>query len=129
MHSFSAILFFLGVLAPWREFLFSLRRWKPWRSLLGVSLFLACATPVFAQAAIQEPGAYAFYHPDGDVLEAGVSRHEPVTGFASVPLGDSGAYAAMDDSASASSCAQRYRSYDSESGTFLGDDGARRPCQ
>jgi hypothetical protein len=92
-------------------------------------LSMMIATPAFAQAAIQEPGAYAFYHPDGDVLEAGVSRHEPVTGFASVPLGDSGAYAAMDDSASASSCAQRYRSYDSESGTFLGYDGARRPCQ
>jgi hypothetical protein len=27
--------------------------------------------PVFAQAAIQEPGAYAFYHPDADVLNAG----------------------------------------------------------
>jgi hypothetical protein len=49
-------------------------------------LSMMIATPVFAQAAIQEPGAYAFYHPDGDVLEAGVSRHEPVTGFASVPL-------------------------------------------
>ena len=27
----------------------------------------------FAQAAIQEPGAYAFYHPDADVLNAGRS--------------------------------------------------------
>jgi hypothetical protein len=27
--------------------------------------------PVFAQAAISEPGAYAFYHPDSDVLNAG----------------------------------------------------------
>jgi len=26
------------------------------------------ATPVFAQAAIQEPGAFAFYHPNADVL-------------------------------------------------------------
>jgi len=26
------------------------------------------ATPAFAQAAIQEPGAYAFYHPNADVL-------------------------------------------------------------
>jgi hypothetical protein len=25
----------------------------------------------FAQAAISEPGAYAFYHPDADVLNAG----------------------------------------------------------
>ncbi|WMT78443.1 hypothetical protein [Bradyrhizobium sp. Ash2021] len=29
------------------------------------------ATPVFAQAAIQEPGAFAFYHPDLDVLNGG----------------------------------------------------------
>jgi hypothetical protein len=27
--------------------------------------------PVSAQAAISEPGAYAFYHPDADVLNAG----------------------------------------------------------
>lgn len=93
----------------------------------AVILSMMIATPAFAQAAVQEPGAYVFYHPDGDVLEAGVSRrHEPAAAL--VPLGDSGAYAAMDDSASASSCAQRYRSYDSESGTFLGNDGARRPC-
>lgn len=31
-------------------------------------LMAAIATPVFAQAAIQEPGAYAFYHPNADVL-------------------------------------------------------------
>jgi hypothetical protein len=29
------------------------------------------ATPVFAQAAIQEPGAFAFYHPYLDVLNGG----------------------------------------------------------
>src|SRR5260370_8978601 len=36
---------------------------------LGVAAILstATATPVFAQAAIQEPGAYAFYHPNGDL--------------------------------------------------------------
>jgi hypothetical protein len=27
--------------------------------------------PVFAQAAIDEPGMYAFYHPNADVLHAG----------------------------------------------------------
>ena len=35
------------------------------------------ATPVFAQAAIQEPGAYAFYHPNADVL-AGRSAVRPL---------------------------------------------------
>jgi hypothetical protein len=29
------------------------------------------ATPVFAQAAIGEPGAFAFYHPNADVLNGG----------------------------------------------------------
>jgi hypothetical protein len=30
-------------------------------------LSMLTATPVFAQAAIQEPGAYAFYHPNSDL--------------------------------------------------------------
>jgi hypothetical protein len=34
-------------------------------------LSLTFATPVFAQAAIQEPGMYAFYHPNNDVLNGG----------------------------------------------------------
>jgi len=39
-------------------------------------LLTAVATPVFAQAAIQEPGAYAFYHPNADVL-AGRGAYRP----------------------------------------------------
>ena len=41
--------------------------------ILAAALVLsaASATTAFAQAAIQEPGAYAFYHPNGDVLHAG----------------------------------------------------------
>ena len=37
-------------------------------TFLGVAAILstAIATPVFAQAVIQEPGAYAFSYPDGD---------------------------------------------------------------
>jgi hypothetical protein len=34
-------------------------------------LSAAFAGPVFAQAAIDEPGMYAFYHPNADVLHAG----------------------------------------------------------
>jgi len=45
------------------------------------SLSIVSARFAWAQAAIQEPGAYAFYHPDGDVLRAGSgqygSRAEP----------------------------------------------------
>ena len=39
-------------------------------------LLTAVATPVFAQAAIQEPGAYSFYHPNADVL-AGRQGYRP----------------------------------------------------
>jgi hypothetical protein len=38
-------------------------------TFLSVATILstALATPVVAQAVIQEPGAYAFYHPNGDL--------------------------------------------------------------
>ena len=39
---------------------------------------LMSATPVFAQAAIQEPGAFAFYYPNNDVLNGG--RPTPAAG-------------------------------------------------
>jgi len=44
--------------------------------ILAAALVLsaASATTAFSQAAIQEPGAYAFYHPNGDVLQAGSPR-------------------------------------------------------
>jgi hypothetical protein len=48
------------------------------------------ATPVFAQAAISEPGAFAFYHPDADVLNGGrplssASSPSPYEAYAAVP--------------------------------------------
>jgi len=47
-------------------------------------------SPVFAQAAISEPGEYSFYHPDRDVLNGGApdwgSRAAPA------PYSDSQAY-------------------------------------
>jgi hypothetical protein len=93
-------------------------------------LSMAIATPLFAQAAIQEPGAFAFYHPDADVLDAGRPAPAETTGaMASAPFGGSNAYASIDSGASASSCAQRYRSFDPASGTFLGRDGQRHSCR
>ncbi len=83
------------------------------------------ATPVFARAAIQEPGLFAFYHPNADVLNGGAPA--PEAGLAWAPSAAGEAYAAM-KSGSGASCAQRYRSYDPASGTFLGYDGRRRPC-
>jgi hypothetical protein len=85
--------------------------------------------PVFAQAAIQEPGAFAFYHPDADVLNGG--RPTPAAAadaMASVRFGNRDAFASMDGRAKGSSCAQRYRTFDPASGTYLGYDDNRHPC-
>jgi hypothetical protein len=41
------------------------------------SLSIVNASSAHAQAAISEPGAYAFYHPNGDVLRAGPSQSGP----------------------------------------------------
>ncbi len=78
-----------------------------------------------AQAAIQEPGAFAFYYPNNDVLNGG--RPTPAAGLdPKMPLlFGSNPYAAMENSTDGASCAGRYRSYDPASGTFLGYDGRR----
>lgn len=39
-------------------------------SLIAAAFVIAAATTVFAQAAVQEPGAFAFNHPNADVLNA-----------------------------------------------------------
>jgi hypothetical protein len=99
--------------------------------ILGAAAVLSMmmATPLFGQAAIQEPGAFAFYHPNADVLNGGRPTPAASGAMASVPLGASDAYAAMGGNANGSSCAQRYRSYDPVSGTFLGYDGHRHPYE
>jgi len=56
-------------------------------------LSMLMATPLFAQAAIQEPGAFAFYHPNADVLNGGRPTPAASGALASVPLGASDAYA------------------------------------
>ena len=59
--------------------------------LLSAALILSTgmATPVFAQAAISEPGAYAFYHPNGDVLHTGAVPSPAPDAYAMVPYGSS----------------------------------------
>jgi len=98
--------------------------------ILGVAavLSLMCATPVFAQAAIQEPGLFSFYYPNNDVLNGG--RPTPAAGpdaRTPVLLGSGGPL--MDSNANGESCAARHRSYDPASGTFLGVDGRRHACE
>jgi hypothetical protein len=93
-------------------------------------LSLMIAPPVFGQAAIQEPGAFAFSHPDADVLNGGrPAAGAPSGAMASAPFGARDANASMSGNADTSSCAQRYRSYDPASRTFVGYDGNRHPCQ
>lgn len=50
-------------------------------------LSAAFVTQAFAQAAVQEPGAFAFYHPDADVLAAGRGA-PPAAAFAYAPAPD-----------------------------------------
>jgi hypothetical protein len=54
--------------------------------MLGAAaiLSLMSATPVFAQAAIQEPGMFAFYYPNNDVLNGG--RPTPAAGLDATTL-------------------------------------------
>src|SRR6185369_17810741 len=87
-------------------------------------LSLMFATPVFAQAAIQEPGAFAFYYPNNDVLNGGRPTPAARANALTPEIFGSGG-PVMDSSAS---CA-RYRSFDPTSGTFLGHDGRRHICQ
>jgi len=90
-------------------------------------LSMMIATPVFAQAAVDEPGAYSFYHPDSDPLNA-YGPSAPAGAMAAVPYGDSRASAYMNGSTDAPSCAH-YRSYNPATGTFLGRDDMRHSCQ
>ena len=57
--------------------------------LFGAALVVTAlvATPVSAQQAVQEPGAAAFYHPNADILHAGVPA--PSNAFAAM-RGDDG---------------------------------------
>ena len=55
------------------------------------SLSIVNAGYAWAQAAISEPGAYAFYHPDADVLHAGSGQY----GAHAEPYGATGVRNAM----------------------------------
>ena len=92
-------------------------------------LSMIASTQVFAQAAIGSPGVFSFYYPDRDVLNGGAPISAPSTsGTASARLRNHRFYGTM-NSASNTSCAERYHSYAPKSGTFLGDDGRRHPCK
>jgi hypothetical protein len=91
----------------------------------AVMLQLMFAAPVFAQAAIQEPGAFAFAYPNYDVLNGGqptpAARMDAIAGYG--PFSGSYAYAVPDGTANGAFRAQRYRFHKPVSGTYRGYDG------
>jgi hypothetical protein len=115
-------------------------------NILGAAavLSLMFATPVFAQAAIQEPGAFAFAYPNNDVLNGGrptpsasreggpyasIDPQQAARADVKTPvMFGSNPYGAVAEAGSPA-CAQRYRSYDPASGTFIGRDGRRHECR
>jgi hypothetical protein len=65
------------------------------RTIAAAALLSAMtATPVFAQAAIQEPGLFSFYYPNLDVLNGGAPT--PAARLASEPPSAMQAYAARE---------------------------------
>jgi hypothetical protein len=73
----------------------------------AVLLSATAATPVFAQAAIQEPGAYAFYHPNADILNGGAPT--PAGRLASEPPSVLQCY--NEEASGIGTCAQHHRWY------------------
>jgi hypothetical protein len=59
---------------------------------VAVALSALAASPAFSQAAIQEPGAFEFYHPNDDVLNG----RAPASVAASTARAQT-AYAAIED--------------------------------
>jgi hypothetical protein len=89
-------------------------------------LSVMATTPVLAQAAVQEPGMFAFYHPNLDVLNGGAPT--PAARLASEPPAAMEAYAAR-ESGQAAVREKGYRSYVRALGTFRGSDGRRHPFE
>jgi BA14K-like protein len=86
-------------------------RWGGWGWGLG-----GFAAGAIIGSAIVAPRYYGGY-PYGYYPAYGYPPPPPPVGYYGGPAGDGVAY-----------CMQKYRSYDPNSGTFLGFDGARHPC-
>jgi hypothetical protein len=93
----------------------------------AVALTLMAATPVFAQAAIQEPGSFAFFYPNNDVLNGGrptpAARMDEKAGLG--PFSGSYAYTAPESIANGARRTQLYRSWEPAQRTFPRYDGRR----
>jgi BA14K-like protein len=90
--------------------------------VISVALFsLVMIGPLHAQGVIG-PGGPNGLEPSAHGPDVGVIVPEPFR-----DVRDSDAYAMAPERESY--CAQRYRSYDPQSGTFIGRDGRRYPCR
>jgi hypothetical protein len=113
--------------------------------ILTAAAALLIATPVVAQE-LRGPdpyanGGYGYDHGyydnyqrndfwpgrvAGDIVGGAIGTADAIATAPFRALNDNPSYAMGAD---ASYCAQRYRSYDPASGTFMGYDGRRHPCQ
>ena len=115
--------------------------------ILTAAAALLIATPVVAQELRgpdpvyadgydygYDPGYYNNYQRNdfwpgrvaGDIVGGAIGTADAIATAPFRALNDNPSYAMGAD---ASYCAQRYRSYDPASGTFMGYDGRRHPCQ
>jgi hypothetical protein len=92
----------------------------------GLGGFAAGAIIGSAIAAPYYYGGYGGYYPYGAYYPAypAYGYPPPAAGY----YGGGPAYGGGGPGGDASYCAQRYRSYDPATGTFLGYDGQRHPC-
>jgi hypothetical protein len=91
---------------------------KNLKVLAAATLLSVVSSPVWSQAALQEPGTFAFYYPNRDVLNGGV----PQSAYRSPAFG--GAFAAASGTA-VSSCERNRKAHDPASGNV---HGQRHSC-
>src|SRR4051812_10327603 len=111
-------------------------------NILAAAIVLTLATPAAAQGTGPGPQArgyndgYSYSYNDrrddfwpgqvaGNVIGGAIGTAGAIATAPFRAMSGNGSYAMAPN---ASSCAQRYRSYDPASGTYMGFDGRRHPC-
>jgi hypothetical protein len=102
-------------------------------ALLSMTAVTSASAQQLPTWAATNPDSFEAQYPNRDVLNGGALTPAgkmglELPGGAAPAFGANTAYAAT-DRATASSCALVHHSYDPASGTFLGYDGRRHPCE